>query len=125
MSSLELAREVVAFFHSSRAVLRHWCTSWKLRSGRQSVSLSTKVCSAALRHTMHGRKIHAEAETARVVASALGEFRAARRSAGGDKRSPHHVFERSTLPRDHCAVFIKDSQEAVRLADGEAGQARS
>jgi NADPH2:quinone reductase len=42
----------------------------------------------------------------RVVASALGEFPAARRSAGSDERSPHHVVERSTYAASDCAVFI-------------------
>jgi NADPH2:quinone reductase len=42
----------------------------------------------------------------RVVASALGEFPAARRSAGNDERSPHHVVERSTYGASDCTVFI-------------------
>jgi hypothetical protein len=42
----------------------------------------------------------------RVVAAALGEFPAARRSAGSDERPPHDVVERSTYGASDCAVFI-------------------
>src|SRR4051794_6717648 len=41
----------------------------------------------------------------RVVASALGEFPAARRSAGSDERPPHDVVERSTYTARDRAVF--------------------
>jgi len=47
-----------------------------------------------------------DSDGSRVVASALGEFPAARRSAGSDERSPHHVVERSAYGASDCAVFI-------------------
>ena len=47
-----------------------------------------------------------DSDGSRVVASALGGFPAARRSAGSDERSSHHVVERSTYAASDCAVFI-------------------
>ena len=47
-----------------------------------------------------------DSDGSRVVASALGGFPAARRSAGSDERSPHHVVERSTYAASDWAVFI-------------------
>ena len=46
-----------------------------------------------------------DSDGSRVVASALGAFPAARRSAGSDERSSHHVVERSTYAASDCAVF--------------------
>jgi len=78
------------------------------------------------------RKIHhaglrsafnlSDSDGSRVVAAALGEFQAARRSAGSDERSPYDVVERSLTPPAIVRYSFKDFQEAVRLADGEAGQ---
>ena len=48
-----------------------------------------------------------DGDGSRMVASALGEFPAARRGAGSDERSPHHVVERSTYAAGDCAVFIE------------------
>jgi hypothetical protein len=47
-----------------------------------------------------------DSDGSRVVASALGGFPAARRSAGSDKRSPHNVVEQSAYSASECAVFM-------------------
>jgi len=52
------------------------------------------------------RLIYSTATVRGWLASALGEFPAARRSAGSDERSPHHVVERSTDTASDRAVFI-------------------
>jgi hypothetical protein len=46
-----------------------------------------------------------DSDGSRVVASALGEFPAARRSPGSDEQSPYYVVDRSTYAASDCPVF--------------------
>jgi hypothetical protein len=46
-------------------------------------------------------------------------------SAGSDEQSSHHVVEWALTPPAIVRYSLKDFQEAVRLAYGEAGQERS
>jgi hypothetical protein len=48
-----------------------------------------------------------DSDGSRVVASALGAFPAAGRSAVSNERSPHYVVERNTYAAGDCAVFTK------------------
>ena len=70
--------------------------------GTRVVFVQTWIHHAALRSAFD----LFDRDSSRMVASALGEFPATRRSAGSDERSPHHVVERRTYAASDCAVFI-------------------